>query len=304
MRTIICLMGPTAAGKTAVASYLYTKLPIEIISVDSSMIYKGMNIGTAKPLNTVPHYLINICDPKEVYSVAEFCKDAAKIIEAIFKREKIPLLVGGTMLYFHALQQGLAKLPTRKEDIRLEINKLANEYGWSYLHDELKKWDEEAALKIHPHDKQRIQRALEVYLFANEKISNLKKINFPFLKNTNFLNIGLIPSNRAFLHEQIKNRFLKMLEDGFIKEVEQFFHRGDLNLTLPSMRCLGYKQIWQYLSGEFSYDVMIEKSLAATRQYAKRQLTWLRRWPHLSVFDCEKTTLNEDVLAQINAWLH
>ncbi len=291
-KRIICLMGPTASGKSDLAFRLINELPCEIISVDSAMIYRGMDIGTAKPtteeLKQAPHRLIDIRDPSEAYSAADFCSDAKHEIEAIFALGKIPLLVGGTMLYFRALQQGLSSLPAADETTRQLILDKANHLGWQALHDELAKIDPATAKRIHPNDPQRLSRALEIYYLTGQSLSTHFEMSKPSDQAYEFINIGLLPEDRAWLHERIAKRFHLMLDHGFLEEVKQLHDRGDLSADLPSMRAVGYRQAWAYLENEISYEQFVEQGIAATRQLAKRQITWLRSWPNLQVIKCDK----------------
>ncbi len=290
---IICLMGPTASGKSALSMELAELFPFEIISVDSAMIYRSMNIGTAKPskqeLAEVPYHLIDIRDPHESYSAAEFCTDTIKKIDEIIEQKKNPLLVGGTMLYFKALQQGLSDLPSANAEIRKRLLEEAKQRGWESLHERLNEIDPITAKRIHPNDPQRIQRALEVFELTGKPLSELcMESKTPPLQHKT-LNIAIMPSDRSQLHKHIARRFRKMLNDGFIEEVEALYHRGDLHKNLPSMRTVGYRQIWDYLDGKLDFAQMQEKTLAATRQLAKRQITWLRSWPNLHCFDSAET---------------
>lgn len=273
-------MGPTATGKTDLAVFLHEKINSEIISVDSAMVYRGLDIGTAKPdqqlLKIAPHRLIDICDPSEVYSAARFQKDAYTAISEIHDKGKIPILVGGTGLYFRALEKGLDKLPEANYQIRAKITKEAEKLGWQQMHNKLAAIDPKSACKINLNDTQRIQRALEVYEITGCLLSDLiakpeKKI-FPYpIKK-----IILFPENRTLLHQHIEKRFKAMIENGFVEEVESMYHRGDLTPDLPSMRLVGYRQIWKYLDNQFNYNEMQEYSITATRQLAKRQLTWCK----------------------------
>ncbi|MCX8589087.1 MULTISPECIES: tRNA (adenosine(37)-N6)-dimethylallyltransferase MiaA [unclassified Gilliamella] len=278
---IISLMGPTASGKTAFAMALYDRYPIDIISVDSALIYRGMNIGTAKPtqseLQIYPHKLIDICDPSESYSAANFRSDAISAIENTLNNGRIPLLVGGTMLYFKALIEGLSPLPAANSEIRQQIEEKANKYGWQSIHEELKKVDPVSASRIHPNDPQRLNRALEVYLISGKSLTELTQHSGELLPY-DIMQFAIMPPNRAELHQRIEQRFLQMLELGFEDEVKRLMERGDLHSNLPSIRCVGYRQMWEYLSGEISYDEMVFKGICATRQLAKRQITWLRGW--------------------------
>ncbi len=278
---IISLMGPTASGKTAFAMALYDRYPVDIISVDSALIYRGMNIGTAKPtqseLQIYPHKLIDICDPSESYSAANFRSDAISAIENTLNNGRIPLLVGGTMLYFKALIEGLSPLPAANSEIRQQIEEKANKYGWQSIHEELKKVDPVSASRIHPNDPQRLNRALEVYLISGKSLTELTQHSGELLPY-DIMQFAIMPPDRAELHQRIEQRFLQMLELGFEDEVKRLMERGDLHPNLPSIRCVGYRQMWEYLSGEISYDEMVFKGICATRQLAKRQITWLRGW--------------------------
>lgn len=278
-------MGPTASGKTSLAIDLLSYLALEIISVDSAMIYRGMNIGTAKPstliLKQAPHQLIDTHDPSDIYSAAEFRVDAITAIEATIKKGRIPLLVGGTMLYFHVLQQGIAHLPPANDDIRQALKNELDVLGLKKLHERLSVIDPIAARRIHPNDPQRILRALEVARVSGKTLTELQRTSTfshsPYL----FINIALLPDDRSVLHKTIATRFQTMLDAGLVEEVEQLFQRGDLQANLPSIRTVAYRQIWNYLLNNTSYTDMQERALIATRQLAKRQLTWLRSWPAL-----------------------
>lgn len=278
---IFTLMGPTASGKTALAMTLCDHYPIDIISVDSALIYRGMDIGTAKPTKQeqqkYPHKLIDICDPAESYSAANFRHDAILEIEKTLEKKRIPLLVGGTMLYFKALIEGLSPLPAADNRIRQQIEERANKLGWQAIHEELKKVDPISAARIHPNDPQRINRALEVYLISGKSLTELTKESGNTLPYT-VSQFAIMPNDRKILHERIELRFLQMLEQGFEAEVKQLMQRTDLHLNLPSIRCVGYRQMWEYLSGDTHYDEMVFKGICATRQLAKRQITWLRGW--------------------------
>ena len=278
---IITLMGPTASGKTAIAMNLYERYPIDIISVDSALIYRGMDIGTAKPTKEeqqkYPHQLIDICDPSESYSAANFRQDAITEIVKILKKGRIPLLVGGTMLYFKALIEGLSPLPAANSEIRQQIEEKADRLGWQAIHEELKKVDPVSANRIHPNDPQRLNRALEVYLISGKSLTELTQDSGEALPYE-IMQFAIMPEDRTILHQRIEKRFLQMLEQGFEQEVKTLMQRSDLHLNLPSIRCVGYRQMWQYLNGDTSYDEMVFKSICATRQLAKRQITWLRGW--------------------------
>jgi tRNA dimethylallyltransferase len=288
---IICLMGPTASGKTALAVELVQRFPCEIISVDSAMVYRGMDIGTAKPgaeiLRIAPHRLIDFLDPAESYSAGQFRIDAMREIKDIHAHGKIPLLVGGTMMYFKILQQGLAPLPKADAKIRAELKSRAENQGWEGLHAYLMQVDKIAGERINAKDSQRIQRALEVYMLTGKTITEWQKNNTNPLAEYNVYNFALAPLDRAQLHERIALRFDHMLQAGLIDEVRHLYERGDLNEELPSIRSVGYREVWNYLEGKYTYEEMREKAIAATRQLAKRQMTWLRSWPDIEWLDAE-----------------
>jgi len=295
-------MGPTASGKTDVAINLVENMPADIISVDSVNIYKDMNIGSAKPTTTeqlkAPHRLIDFLDPAKAYSAADFRDDAVREIENILQQGRMPILVGGTMLYFRALFNGLAKLPSANATVRAALEAQANAHGWQVMHDRLASIDATAAKKIHPNDPQRIQRALEVYELTGTPMSELQKqtaVPAPY----NFIKYVICPAQRNALHARIEKRFHAMLEQGFMSEVEALYQRGDLTLNMPSMRAVGYRQIWELLAGESDYTSMIDKGIAATRQLAKRQLTWLRAEPDCQWFDSEQPDIQAQVLKSV-----
>ena len=300
---VICLMGPTASGKTALAIALCQQLNAEIISVDSALVYRGMDIGTAKPtaaeLTMAPHHLLDIRDPADSYSAADFRQDALQLISDIQHRGKVPLLVGGTMLYFKALLEGISALPAADAAVRQQLEAEAREQGWAAMHQQLAKIDPVAAARIHPNDPQRINRALEVYRLTGQSLTKLtaeKTEPFPFSVHQ----FAIAPTDRSILHQRIAERFMLMLEQGFEQEVQWLRQRGDLHIDLPSIRCVGYRQMWQYLDGEHSYGQMVEKGIAATRQLAKRQLTWLRGWPNLHWLKSE-AELNENLQAVLTS---
>ncbi|HET8816608.1 MAG TPA: tRNA (adenosine(37)-N6)-dimethylallyltransferase MiaA [Pseudidiomarina sp.] len=297
---VICLYGPTAAGKTGLAIALTKRLPCDIISVDSALIYRGMDIGTAKPtaaeLAQAPHRLINICDPAQSYSAAEFARDARREIESIIKAGRIPLLVGGTMLYFKALLEGMSKLPSANPELRVRLQRRLDVEGAAALHRELQQIDPVSAERIHPHDPQRLLRALEVYHDTGQSLTALTQERHGALTHP-VLQLAVAPQHRATLHERIEQRFRVMVEHGLIAEVESLRNRSDLHLDLPALRCVGYRQVWQYLDGEFGWDEMIDRGIFATRQLAKRQLTWLRKWPNVRWFDSEADDLIEQAFA-------
>jgi len=274
-----CLLGPTASGKSRLALELATRLPIEIVSIDSAQVYRGMDIGTAKPSRAdrdrVPHHLIDLLDPDQRYSAAQFRDDAIRSIEGILSRQRIPLLVGGTMLYYRALVAGLDALPAADPEIRAAIDAEATRFGWPALHAELAKVDPHAAQRIAPNDAQRIQRALEVWRVSGQPISSLQTATvapLPFELRA----FAIAPADRAALHRRIADRFDAILKAGLIEELRALRKRYALTPDLPSVRCVGYRQAWGYLEGEYGADEMRAKAIAATRQLAKRQLTWLR----------------------------
>lgn len=292
-------MGPTACGKTGLAISLVNELPCEIISVDSAMIYRGMDIGTAKPgpeiLQVAPHRLINILDPTERYSAGRFLKDATREIENILSDGNVPLLVGGTMMYFRILQQGIADLPEANPDVREDIDQRARELGWPVLHAELAEVDPAAALRIKPEDAQRIQRALEVYMISGETMTGLQRRGERGAPDVSFLKIGLVPSDRNELRERISDRFDAMMAQGFLDEVRQLHARPDLDRDKPSMRCVGYRQFWDYFDGKDDLENAKQKARLATRQLAKRQLTWLKAERELYSVDCFESAIKKNV---------
>jgi len=299
---VVALMGPTASGKTAAALAIARVIPSEIVSVDSALVYRGMDIGTAKPsaaeLASAPHHLIDILDPAESFSAMQFRQDALRLIEEIQARGNLPLLVGGTMLYFKALRDGLDELPQADPALRTRLDAEAAEIGSPAMHAKLAALDPATAARLQPNDAQRIQRALEIIELTGQPmsalLSNKQKADLPFAT----LPIALEPSDRSILHARIAARFDAMLGDSshnLITEVEQLRKRGDLHLGLPSMRCVGYRQAWEYLDGAYDHKELREKGIAATRQLAKRQLTWLRSMPERQVIDC----LSADAATQI-----
>lgn len=300
----ICLLGPTASGKTALAVELVRRLPCTIINVDSAQIYRDMNIGTGKPdaetLALAPHRLLGFLDPAHVYSASRFRSDALREMADIHSSGRIPLLVGGTMLYFKALRDGLAEMPAADPAIRQQIVALAQAEGWASVHSRLQAVDPESAVRIHPNDPQRLQRALEIYLLSGKSMTQWHRASHegsaepetPF--NLHFVSIQ--PRIRSVLHDRIAGRFRQMLESGLVAEVEMLRARGDLDLSMPSMRAVGYRQVWQYIAGELRFDAMVEQGIIATRQLAKRQMTWLRSWQDLHDFDSENPETLELVL--------
>jgi len=308
----ICLMGPTASGKTDLAVELAQQLPCDIISVDSALIYKGMDVGTAKPdavtLALAPHRLIDIIEPSESYSVARFYHDALKEMQSIHAAGRIPLLVGGTMMYFRILRDGIASMPSADATVRAAIVEEAKVHGWGFIHEQLAEVDPQAAARIKPSDPQRLQRALEVYRVSGRPMTEIwssqkadladeskkmetgkdDKADYTNLEAAlppvpfRLVNLAIAPATRAELHDRIAKRFDIMLDGGLVAEVEGFYRNGNLSPELPSMRCVGYRQVWDYLEGRLSYEEMKERGIIATRQLAKRQLTWLRSWPDIN----------------------
>jgi len=299
----ILLMGPTASGKSAVASQLARALPCEIISVDSAQVYKGMDIGTAKPepheLAAVPHHLVSIIEPHERYSAARFRDDALALMREITERDRIPLLVGGTMLYFQALTEGLSELPEADPVIRLVIDTMAEEQGWPAVHARLQRVDPETAARLEPTDSQRIQRALEIYLLTNKPMAELLKkpkyVYFPYAP----IRIALVPADREALHQRIARRFDAMLARGLTAELERLREEYALEPGMPSMRAVGYRQAWEFLAGRIGAEGLREQGIAATRQLAKRQLTWLRSMRDVTEFDCLAADVGDLVLEYI-----
>ena len=300
-------MGPTASGKTTLAVELVKRYPMEVISVDSALVYRGMNIGTAKPgadlLAVAAHRLIDIRDPSVPYSAAEFREDALLEMAEITARGRIPLLVGGTFLYFRALQYGLSEMPAADREIRASLEAEAQRDGWEALHARLAAVDPQSAARIKPTDPQRIQRALEVYLLSGQPMSSFHAQHAAADLPYRLLKLALIPADRSLLHDRIEARFRQMLADGLVEEVRKLFARGDLIAELPAMRAVGYRQVWRYLSGELEYDAMVEQAIIATRQYAKRQLTWLRGEPDLDSFGVEDSRVLEQVCRRLDVWL-
>jgi len=295
----ILLVGPTASGKSALAGVLADRFPVEIVSVDSAQIYRGMDIGTAKPgaaeRATVPHHLIDIIDPTEAYSAARFREDALHVMRGITARGHTPLLVGGTMLYFKALREGLSELPASDPEIRAQIDSEAAERGWPAMHKELARIDPATAARLKPSDAQRIERALEVFRMSGSPMSQLlgrKKSALPF----RLVELALVPADRAELHRRIEARFDAMLERGLVEELRALRKRYALRPGLPSMRCVGYRQAWQFLEGEIDRDELRNRGIHSTRQLAKRQLTWLRAMKTVRSFDCLAEDLDAEVL--------
>ena len=274
-------MGPTATGKTDLAMALVDEIPADIISVDSAMVYRGMDIGSAKPdqatLEKYPHRLINICDPSEAYSAGRFRDDALAEMAQITAHDRVPVLAGGTMLYFRTLQQGIAELPDANAEIRQRLDQEASESGWDTLHQRLSEIDPVSAERIHPNDPQRIQRALEVYEVSGKTLTEFWQEQAASKLQYQLIKIALMPADRVDLRKRIEQRFDLMLEAGLVEEVERLYQRGDLTPDLPSIRAVGYRQVWAMLDGEYDMATMREKAITATAQLAKRQMTWLRK---------------------------
>ena len=281
---VIFLMGPTASGKTDLAISLLDHMPVELVNVDSAQIYRQMDIGTAKPdaetLNRAPHRLLSFCDPSDAYSAADFAIDAKKEIADIHNMGRIPLLVGGSMLYFKVLLEGLSDLPPADEAIRKSIQEQADKEGWASLHQQLQLIDPKTASRLHPNHSQRIQRALEVYKITGTPLSELQNQSDGGIENDYDVHqYALVMQNRALLHQRIEQRFIAMMDAGFADEVKALYQRGDLHADLPSIRAAGYRQLWDYFEGHYGLDEAVDKAIIATRQLAKRQQTWLRNWP-------------------------
>ena len=301
-------MGPTASGKTSVAVELAQTMPVELISVDSALVYRDMNIGTAKPdaatLARAPHHLIDIRDPTDAYSAAGFRHDGLGLMHDITQRGKIPLLVGGTMLYFKALREGLSTLPQADPEVRAELDAEIARHGIQHLHRQLALADAETAARLSPNDTQRIQRAMEIYRLTGQPMSVLLKQKMDSELPYRILPIALIPGERSVLHQRIAARFEKMLGQGLIEELRALRQRYTLHPDLPSMRCVGYRQAWQLIEGEISEAQLLETGIAATRQLAKRQLTWLRSMPDNIEIDCLAHGLAQQAKNTIGQWLH
>jgi tRNA dimethylallyltransferase len=296
----IFLMGPTASGKTALAVELVENFNCEIISVDSALVYKGMDIGTAKPdaelQMRAPHRLINLIDPTEAYSAANFREDALREMADITAKGKVPLLVGGTMMYFKFLRDGAAQLPKADDAVRQHLLTQGEEFGWPYMHAKLAEIDPVSAERLKPMDSQRIQRALEVFEISGKTLTQFWAEQYEQPLPYAVTNFAVMPKERKTLHKRIAQRYQIMMQQGFVDEVKKLFARADLHEELPSIRCVGYRQVWQYLQGEIDYDEMIERGIIATRQLAKRQITWLRSWPDLNWLDTEDPNLLQSAL--------
>ncbi|WP_371193956.1 tRNA (adenosine(37)-N6)-dimethylallyltransferase MiaA [Glaciecola sp. SC05] len=291
-KPVVCIMGPTASGKTALAVELAKAIHGEVVSVDSALIYTDMNIGTAKPTEKekqgIVHHLIDILNPEQSYSVADFIRDASVCIEDILERGKIPILAGGTMMYFNALHHGISEIPAADHDVRAIIAEQITKHGSAWLHQQLQEVDPASADKIHPNDPQRVTRALEVFKSTGKTLSAWKAEKKP-MPSYDFFNFALMTEDRALLHSRIEKRFKTMLDAGLIDEVQEIISNYTINPDLPSMRSVGYRQVFEYLAKDIDYDTMVEKGIAATRQLAKRQITWLRGWENTEWLD-----INED----------
>jgi tRNA dimethylallyltransferase len=299
----VCITGPTACGKTELALELAEHLPLEVVSMDSALVFRGLDIGTAKPSaairSAVPHHLVDILEPTEAYSAGRFARDAAKAIAEICARGRLPLLVGGTLLYLRALRDGLSALPRADRAIRAELDREAAQDGWGALHERLRRLDPKAAARISPSDRQRIQRALEVHALTGRPISELQREGKK-APSAAILTIALVPEDRASLAERIERRFDAMVAQGFVAEVERLHARGDLRADMPSMRAVGYRQLWAHLDGQYGWDDARAKAIVATRQYAKRQLTWLRGDPSCEVWPALAPRLAERAIERLS----
>ncbi|MCH4224413.1 MAG: tRNA (adenosine(37)-N6)-dimethylallyltransferase MiaA [Alcaligenes faecalis] len=298
---ILCLAGPTASGKSASTHILAQHWPIEVIVMDSATIYRDMDIGTAKPSAqeqaAIPHHLLDIRDPVESYSAAEFATDATRLIQEIQARGHYPVLCGGTMLYYKALREGLNDLPQADPAIRQQLDERAQEIGWPGMHAELTRIDPVTAARLAPRDSQRIQRALEIFHISGKTMSDwLKDKAQPQEGSHRYVTLSLEPEDRSWLHKRIAVRYQDMIKQGLLQEVEKLYQRPDLHPGLPSIRCVGYRQLWSYLDGEVSLDLAIEQAIAATRQLAKRQLTWLRSEPERQQFNCQNPQAAEQIV--------
>lgn len=308
---IICLTGPTAAGKSAATHAIAERWPVEIIVMDSATIYRGMDIGTAKPSveeqAAIQHHLLDIRDPSESYSAAAFAQDTLNLIDTIFKRGNYPLICGGTLMYYKALREGLNDLPESVPEIRAQIEHEAAIAGWPAMHAQLEKVDPITAARLAPNDSQRVQRALEVYRISGRSLSDWIRENKPTHQGQNnyrYHTISLEPSDRSQLHARIATRYQTMIEQGLLQEVEALYQREDLNITLPSIRCVGYRQIWEHLDGNCTLEEAIEKAIVATRQLAKRQLTWLRSDKERTIIDCLDDSRANHVVQQVALHWH
>ena len=303
----VYLMGPTGAGKTDAAAALAEALPLEIVSVDSALVFRGMDIGTAKPdaalRARLPHHLIDLIDPTEAYSAGRFLADCRQAMADVRSRGRVPMLVGGTMLYFRALQSGLAEMPVRDEAVRRSIELRAAAQGWPALHAELAGKDPLAAARIQPADRQRIQRALEVIEITGKPLSSLQREDLRGGEDADALKLVLAPADRAAGVAVLAGRLERMMERGFLAEVESLHARGDLGPDLPSIRCVGYRQLWAFLEGQSTLPEAVERAQIATRQLAKRQLTWLRAEPGAEWVDALDTGAIAHIKERVETWL-
>lgn len=304
---VLCLAGPTASGKSASSQLLAQHWPIEIIVMDSATIYRGMDIGTAKPSATeqalCPHHLLDIRDPAESYSAAQFAADATRLIKDIKQRGRYPLLCGGTMLYYKALREGLNDLPQADPAIRQELDQRAQEIGWPGMHEELSRVDPSTAERLAPNDSQRIQRALEVFYSSGKPMSAWLREQTRQHSTEQYITLSLEPTDRSWLHARIAQRYHAMLNQGLLQEVQALHQRADLHPGLPSIRCVGYRQLWSYLEGQVDLNTAVEQAIAATRQLAKRQLTWLRSEQERLPFECEAQDTPGRILTTVkNYW--
>jgi tRNA dimethylallyltransferase len=303
----VLLMGPTGTGKTDAALALAERLPLEIISVDSALVYRGLDVGSAKPapavLARVPHHLVDIVDPAEHYSVGDFLRDASRTMAEIAARGRVPLLVGGTMLYFRALQAGLADLPPADPAVRRALDARAAEVGWPALHAELAAVDPDAAARIRPNDSQRIQRALEVWQLTRTPLSRLQREDLRGAPGAEYLKLVLSPPTRSGLDARLAQRFDAMMERGLLAEVRALYERGDLDRSRPALRAVGYRQLWEHMAGECDLDTARRNAVHATRQLAKRQLTWLRAEPGAEWYDPFATDVVERLAKRLKEWL-
>jgi tRNA dimethylallyltransferase len=304
----ILLMGPTGAGKTDIAVELAASLPVEIVSVDSAMVFRGMDIGTAKPgpdvLARVPHHLIDILDPAESYSAGRFLSDAGAAMAEIRRRGRVPLLAGGTMFYYRALQSGLAQLPAADPEVRSRIDERAARLGWPALHAELAQLDPRAAARIQPKDRQRIQRALEVIELTGQSLSSRRQQDLRSATRRGDLKLVVAPADRTALAGRVRDRFARMMELGLLDEVRSLYRRGDLGPDLPSIRAVGYRQLWEHLEGRSGLLEAVERAVIATRQLARRQLTWLRAEPGASWYDPLDSGATAQIKARVEEWIH
>lgn len=307
---ILCLAGPTASGKSAASMALAERWPVEVIVMDSATIYRGMDIGTAKPSTAeqlrVRHHLLDIRDPAESYSAAEFRVDTLALISDILARGHLPLICGGTMMYYKVLREGISELPEADADVRARIDEEAAQKGWPALHAQLAQYDPATAARLSPNDSQRLQRAIEIYRSSGIPMSTwLARAKPTETARHDFLTVSLEPSDRLRLHARIAERYGTMLEQGLLDEVRALHARGDLHTGLPSVRCVGYRQLWDHIEGECALDIAIERAIAATRQLAKRQLTWLRADGKRHVVDClAPTAVSQVIDLAAKTWDH